>query len=156
MLRTIIFVTAVVLGVCREIPASAQKMRWQKREGDGQIYLAYEIPDSGDQSLSLTCKTHGGQFSIDYYDDRDRTRNGTRVDVEFASEGGKLSLPMRAKQLEIGDQIVLRVTTALTRELVRILSGTTLRVTLSGDAQRIPLAGAQNGLAALVAGCGRP
>ncbi|MGU3386415.1 hypothetical protein ACLBYG_18035 [Methylobacterium sp. D53M] len=134
----------------------AQEMRWQKREGDGRVHLAYEIPDSGAQSLALTCDTRGGQLSVDYYDDRDRARDGTRAEVEFASEGGTLSLPMRAKQLELDDQIVLQATTTLTQDWVRILSGKTLRVTLSGDTQRIPLAGARTGLAALVAGCSRP
>lgn len=53
MRRTIMFETTVVLGVCLGLPASAQEMRWQKREGDGRVCLAFEIPDSGNQKLSL-------------------------------------------------------------------------------------------------------
>ncbi len=137
-------------------PASAQtEMQWARRDGEGRILLAYEVPETSDQSVVLVCDTRSRRFTVSYIDGRDRTRDGTRAKVVFASEGGKLALPMRAQKQELDDTIILKAEPALSPEWVRILSGQTLRITLSDDTESIPLAGARKGVAALAAGCSR-
>ncbi|UFN48331.1 hypothetical protein LPC08_20310 [Roseomonas sp. OT10] len=145
----------LISGLALSPPAPAQDaMRWEQRSGEGRIYLAYEVPESSDQSLLLLCDTRSRGFSLRYQDDRDRVRGGMRATVRFASEGGQASVPMRAQVQELGDQVVLDASVPLTPELLRVLSGETLRVTLSGTTESIPLAGARSGIAALAAACG--
>jgi hypothetical protein len=137
--------------------ARAQEgLQWQLREGDGLINLAYEVPETDDQDLLLTCDTRSHQLSIRYSDDRDRTRDGSRATVTFASEGGRVNLPMRAEVQELGDQIVLEGTAPWSGGLQAVMGGRMLRITLSGQTESIPLAGAREGVAALTRGCGRP
>lgn len=132
----------------------ADTMQWQQRQSEGRILLAYEVPDTGNQSLLLACDPAARALSLRYVDDRDRVRGGVAAQVELASEGGKLTLPLQAQQEEMGDQVVLTGAVPLTPVLARILRGTTLLVTLEGESERIPLAGAQPGVEALVAQCG--
>lgn len=135
-------------------PAAAQAMRWEQRQGEGRLYLAYEVPESSEQSLLLVCDTARRRLSLRYVDDRDRVRAGTTAGLELASEGGRLGLRLPAQQEELDDQIVLAGDLPLDAALLRILRGQTLRVTLEGQTESIPLSGAQPGVAALEAGCG--
>jgi len=148
-------IAAAALAALLATPAPAQQtMRWQGREGEGKTFLAYEVPESGEQSLLLVCDTRARRFSLHYQDDRDRVRDGTQAVVEFASEEGRVAVPMRAARQEMGDAMLLGAETPLTPALGRVLSGGTLRVTLSGVTERIPLAEARRGVAALIAACG--
>jgi hypothetical protein len=134
--------------------ATAQGMQWQMRQSDGSIHLAFEVPESSDQSLLLTCDTGLRRLTIRYVDDRDRARDGWQGPVAFSSEGGRVDLAMRAQKEELEDQIVLVATPRWNAELQRVLGGETLHVSLSGVTENIPLAGARPGLAALAAACG--
>lgn len=147
-------VQAMIAGLLFSLPAQAQQeMTWQQRESEGMVFLAYELPESSDQSLVLVCDTHTRRFSLHYLDERDRVRDGMQAEVEFASEGGRKSLGMLAEQQELGDQIILRGETPLDARMIGILNGRELRVTLSDVTQYIPLERAQAGVAALSAGC---
>lgn len=129
-------------------------MRWQYREGESRyLFLAYEIPDTGVQSLILTCDIQSRQFSVNYVDDRDRVRDGMRAEVTFASDKGQKSLPMLAERQEIDNQVLLRNEGPLDGTLLNVLKGKTLRVTLSDKTESIPLAGAQKGLSLLAEAC---
>ncbi|MGK9085921.1 hypothetical protein KXR64_18715 [Brucella intermedia] len=148
------FIAAVAAGLWSLFPVEAQEMRWQYREGESRfLYLSYEIPETGMQSLILTCDIQDRQFSVNYVDDRDRVRDGMRAEVEFASEKGQISLSMLAEQQELDNQVMLGAETSLKGDLLKVLNGKTLRVTLSEDTENIPLAGAKKGLSLLAEAC---
>lgn len=147
---------AMIAGLSLAIPASAQQaLSWQLREGEGKIFLAYEIPETSTQNLLLVCDNQSRHFSVHYHDDRDRVRDGTHTNIIFDSEGGQATLSAKAERQELGDEIVLEAETPLDANLVSVLSGQTLRVTLADATQSIPLEGARAGVAALVSGCGK-
>lgn len=41
--------------------AMAQEMQWERREGEGRLYLAYEVPNTSDQSLAAGLR-HGAAW----------------------------------------------------------------------------------------------
>ncbi|EEQ94500.1 hypothetical protein F9K88_16705 [Brucella intermedia] len=145
---------AGIVGLLWSLPAQAQEMTWQQRDSEGMIFLAYEVPETSDQVLVLTCDTKSRQFALHYQDDRDRVHDGMKADVVFASEAGQKSLEMLAEKQELGDQVILRAETPLDAPMRAVLNGTQLRVTLSDATENIPLAAAQSGVTALAAGCG--
>ncbi|WP_211207962.1 hypothetical protein [Teichococcus cervicalis] len=134
--------------------AMAQEMQWERREGEGRLYLAYEVPNTSDQSLLLICDTARRGFSLSYVDERDRVRAGSTARLELASEGGRVLLRLPVENQELGDVAVLSGAVPLDAALLRVLRGQTLRVTLEGETESIPLSGAQPGVAALAAQCG--
>ncbi|WBV45495.1 hypothetical protein [Pseudoroseomonas cervicalis] len=136
------------------LPAHAQEMSWERREGEGRLYLAYEVPNTDDQSLLLICDTARRSFTLHYVDGRDRVRAGTHATLELASEGGRVVLRLPTEHDELGDVVTLTGEAPLDAALLRVLRGRTLRVTLEGETETIPLAEAQSGVAALAARCG--
>ena len=133
-------------------PGAAQEMRWEQRQGEGRLYLAYEVPETSDQSLLLVCDTARRSLALRYVDDRDRVRPGSTAALELASEGGRVLLRLPAEQEELGDVVVLAGELPMDAALLGVLRGRQLRVTLEGETETIPLAGAQPGVAALAAG----
>jgi len=133
---------------------AAGPMQWQQRANDGGIVLAYEEPDTGNQGLVLACRPGAATMSMRYAQDTQRSRNGQRVEVELASEGGRSTLSLRAEQQELDDQMVLVGEIALTQAVAGIFQGGTLRITQAGQTEWIPLAGARQGISALVRTCG--
>lgn len=133
---------------------AADDMQWQLREDPDGVVLAYEVPNTDDQALMLACTPRQRAISLQYDGDARRLRPGQSAQVELASEGGRLTLPLRAEPQEMDSLMLLVGQAPLTQALVAVLQGRTLRITQAGTTRRIPLAGAQQGVATLVRICG--
>lgn len=133
--------------------AQAQERSWQSRQAEDGVFLSYGAPDSDDTILAFSCRLPGRRFRVSYEGAATPVRPGREVSVEFASEAGRVTLRMRGEPNEMGANL-LSARPNFTQALRRLLAeGSTLRVTVAGQTNRIPLAGAQPGVAALATAC---
>ena len=150
MTKTAWLAVAVVLAGAP--PAQAEELRWQTRQSADGVVLAYEQPDTDFQPVFLGCALPQRRFTVSL----DQARGvppGREVPVEFASEAGRVTLRLRAESTELGD--MLRAELLFDPSLGRVLAeGRTLRITVAGRTDRMPLAGTRSGVAALAAACG--
>jgi hypothetical protein len=128
-----------------------EPLRWQMRQSEEGVVLAYEQPDTDFQPIFFGCRLPQRRFSV-VLEQADGLRPGQQVPVEFASEGGRVSLRLRVEHTEMGD--FLRAELPYDPALGRVLAeGRTLRVTAAGRTERFPLANTRQGVAALAAAC---
>ncbi len=133
-------------------PARAEDLRWQTRQSAEGVVLAYEQPDTDFQPIFLGCALPERRFTVSL----DQARGvppGQEVAVEFASEAGRVTLRLRSESTELGD--ILRASMPFDPALGRLLAeGRTLRLTVAGRTDRMPLTGTRSGVTALAAACG--
>ncbi|WP_159992860.1 hypothetical protein [Roseomonas sp. 18066] len=138
------------------LPAAAQEQRWASRQTGEGLLMAWEIPETGDQSLALFCRRGGQRIEMRLLEERDRARDGSIVQVDFATAGGQQRLAMKGEMQELGDALMLLggfEADAAWRKL--LTGGGALSITLDGETETVPLAGADAGMTALFDACQR-
>ncbi|ONG52605.1 hypothetical protein BKE38_14170 [Pseudoroseomonas deserti] len=146
--------TLALLATLAALPAAAQELRWQTRPTGEGVIVAWEVPETGDQSLALFCRSGGRQIEMRLLEERDRARDGVTLPVDFATAGGQQRLSMKGEMQELGDALMLLGSfpaDAAWRQL--FTAGGALSITLAGETETVPLAGAAPAMTALFDAC---
>ncbi len=138
--------------------AHAQEMVWNSKQDDGGVYLMASEEGSFHPAIMFLCNPQTRRLIVNY----DIGVEVRQQLVVWSSEGGRVELRMGEAPPSVTDSGVevqgydgLYVETDLTPALVRILrDGRTLSVRTSSSALDVPLAGAAEGVTALVRACG--
>ena len=153
MARTAWLAASFALVAASAAQAQPEVLRWQVRQAEEGVVVAYEQPDTDFQPVYFMCRRAGRRLSV-MLDQAHGVPPGRDTLVEFASEGGRFALRMRAEQSEPNEPIILRGGTAYDPAVARMLGeGRTLRVTVAGSTDRFPLVGARQGASLLGAAC---
>lgn len=148
---------AILLGLLLAPGALArdQPLQWQTRQSADGFILAYEQPDSDNQPISFACEPPSAAVQVMVVPPHRAVRAGSRINVEFASEGGRARMTMLAERSELDDGVMLRGTVRLREGLGEVLArGGQLRLSFGRRSQTFPLAGSAEGVAALRRACG--
>lgn len=136
------------------LPARAQEMHWAMRQTGEGLLVAREVPETSDQSLALFCRRGGHRVEMRLLEERDRARDGSTVQVDFATPGGQQRLAMRGEMQELGDALMLIGDFEADAAWRRLLTtGGSLSITLEGETETVPLAGSSAGMTALFDAC---
>lgn len=137
------------------LTAQEQPLRWQTRSAPAFFILAYEQPETDNQPISFACDPPARELRVMVALPPGTLRAGSRLGVQFASEGGRTRIPMLAEQSELDDAVMLRGTTRLHEGLAAVLArGEVLRLSFGQQSRTFPLAGSAAGVAALRHACG--
>lgn len=136
--------------------SATEHLRRQLHEDAEGVLLAYDMPEADVQPLLLACRRRGGEVSTGLERVGTGLRDGMQAVAIFAPEGGRIALPMPAERTELNDQFLRHGRTAPDSGLIRLLAeGRTFTISVAGETQRIPLAGAHPGAAILRRDCAR-
>ena len=135
--------------------ANSEDLQWFTTNYDDTIVLAYGIPETDYAPVVLTCEKGDETVRLFTTHDAPGAKDGQLMSVILSSEGGSVELSAAGQFQEIDDLFHLEAHTALSGDLVRVLSAKGLmRLSTDGQAQEIPLSGAVENIAALIGACG--
>lgn len=123
-------------------------------DADGSA-LVYGTPGTDDVVIRLSCARATREITVGFRHEPVGAKDGMRIGMELFSEGGNLVLDATGHRLLLDDIFVLEAKTAWNPALRRLLAdGRTLSVMVQDGVAEIPLAGAKDGIAALIEACG--
>ncbi|HKU93813.1 MAG TPA: hypothetical protein VJR58_00975 [Vineibacter sp.] len=147
-------VLAAVAALSCARTASADDRQWIGTANVGSVVLAYGTPDSDDMAISFSCDPATKALAVSVILEPADAKDGMRVDVVLASEGGQVVLNATGQHLAMDDSFLLQATTRLDPSLRRILTeGRTLSIRVPGSTDTIPLAGAREQAQRLIDAC---
>lgn len=135
----------------------AEDLQWFSNQYDNTTALAFGMPDTDYTPIVFHCSLGDDTLRVLVTHDAPDAVDGQQMTVTLSSIGGSVELPATGHFQEIDDLLHLEATARLDQNLVRILSqGEILELSVEGEIQEFPLAGAAGHINALVATCGAP
>jgi len=155
-MRTSVLLLASALTILPALEAAAQDgRRWIALGSEQSSALVYGTPDSDDLVISFACMPATRQVKVAFTHEPVGAKDGMRIGMELFSEGGRLMLDATGERLQLDDIFVLEAKTTLSPALRRLLTeGRTLSVMVQDGVEEIPLDGAAEAAAGLIAACG--
>ena len=137
--------------------AHSENLQWFSNQYDETTFLAYGIPDTDYSPVVFNCDMGDETVRLFVTHDAPDATDGQKMSVSLSSNAGKVELTATGQFQEIDDLFHLEAQARLDQNLVRILSaGDILKISIDGQVQEIPLAGAGDKVGSLVAACGAP
>ena len=152
-----IWLSAAALLFASTGAAHSENLKWFGSQYDDTVFLAYGIPDTDYAPIAFNCEKGDDMVRLFVTHNAPEASDGQQMSVALSSDAGSVELTASGQFEEIDDLFHLQAQARLDQKLVRILSANgSLRVSIDGTNQDIPLAGAVDHVNALVAACGAP
>lgn len=151
--RLLVLAVLAATASVRTVDAQSGRQWFGERGGHG-AHLIYGTPRSDDMVISFACNTKTVTVSYSFTF-APRAKDGTRMEIELSSEGGKVQLTATGQRSMLDDSFLLVGETRLDPVLRKILTeGRMLSIRVQGRVAPVPLAGAAKPVAELIAACG--
>ena len=137
--------------------AYAENLQWFSNQYDNTTTLAYGMPDTDYVPVVFMCDMGDEAARLFVTHDAPDAEDGQQMSVTLSSAAGQVELSATGQFQEIDDLFHLEAEARIDHNLVRILSADgNLDISIEGETQEIPLAGASKEIGAIVAACGAP
>jgi hypothetical protein len=126
---------------------------WILDDAGEAVSLVYGTPETDDVLIGFSCGPER-VLTVTYFFEPADARDGMTAEIELVTAAGHRLVKARGERSLLDDAFVLEGRTRLDAALARILGkGGTLAIAVRGSVDEVPLAGAEAGIAALVARC---
>jgi hypothetical protein len=135
--------------------AAEDQPRWFSFAADGATALIYGVPDSDDIALTFRCEKDKPGMTISLHHDPIKARDGDTLAVLLDAGGAKVSLSGVGRLEQNYGTLEMELRTPFDDTMRRILTAKgAMTITIEGRAQTIPMGGAAEPAATLIAACG--
>ncbi|RUM96184.1 hypothetical protein EET67_19540 [Pseudaminobacter arsenicus] len=157
MMNNLVWSGAVVALLAAVSSAHSENLQWFSNQYDETTVLAYGMPDTDYAPIVFNCDMGDESARVFVTHDAPDAEDGQQMNIRLSSDAGSVELTAIGQFQEIDDLFHLEAQARLDQKLVRILSaGDILQVSIEGETQEIPLAGADDKVGVLVAACEAP